>query len=182
MVGELALPRRLKPIPQQDDTDWTAGRASAAVVHAVNQGDRVHLFLNLEDRLFYRELTEPVAEWNSASEGAATDDLAGWTFTSDRKLPTQFDTYSPAVEQVMGMLIGGDPALVVINELTSKSALDHIYRYNAGRWSDAHPARKHSASNDCATSPDAVVLATEHELSMHLVPELLSSSVSALWI
>lgn len=168
VVGDLALPRRLK----SERPKWTVGTASA-FVHAVNQGDRVHLFLNREDRLFYRELIEPVAEWDPTFKRGTADDLAGWTFIGDRKLPTQFEGYAHNAGQVMGMLIDGDPALFVIKELTSESALGHIYRCNAGRWSDAQPVRFPIGSKSfrtCTTDDGqrSFILADTHLGALHV--------------
>jgi uncharacterized RDD family membrane protein YckC len=119
----------------------------ASKATCINQGDRLHLFLDVEGRLLHHEGLElraaasnvglpdqPVSALNAANKPA---DVTGWTVVN--KVPMQatgtFVGY-PAFSNKFGMFVEGKPAAIVVDTADASAVVGHLFRLENGQWSE----------------------------------------------
>ncbi len=123
--------------------------ASKAI--CINQGDRIHLFIDVEGRLLHHEglelraavgsaaskvgvLEQPVSALNAENRPA---DVSGWTVVN--KVPMHatgtFVGY-PAFSNKFGMFVDGKPAAIVVDTADASAVVGHLFRLENGQWSE----------------------------------------------
>jgi uncharacterized RDD family membrane protein YckC len=119
----------------------------ASKATCINQGDRLHLFLEVEGRLLHHEGLElrAVASNVSVSEQPAsaldvenrTADLSGWTVVNKvPMLATGTFVGYPAFGNKFGMLVDGKPAAIVVDTANASAVLGHLFHLENGQWSE----------------------------------------------
>lgn len=123
----------------------------ASKATCINQGDRLHLFLEVEGRMLHHEglelraavgsaasnvglLEQPASALNAANTPA---DATGWTIVN--KVPMQatgiFVGYSAMCNQ-FGLLVDGKPAAIVVDTSDASAMVGHLFRLENGQWSE----------------------------------------------
>lgn len=147
-AGDVVLP--------SSDRVWKLGEnyflfRQAVRIEFRNQGDRVHVFLEVDGLLLHREgfelqpvSTTPGSPWNlnipgsgstdepvSALKVANTDgELAGWSLVRPGALrPVEFGPWH-------GLFVEGQPAALIVDEVHTGSPIGRIYRFDGAQWSE----------------------------------------------
>ena len=123
----------------------------------LNQGDRIHVFLHNDGRLFYREGLElrpadisvnpfsgqvvSVTKWNDEPASALRPvnfdgEPVGWSLVREEPnvKPTRGVIYSH--QDLFGMLVGGQPAAMFVEDDQDGSPVGKFYRFDGTNWSE----------------------------------------------
>ena len=144
------------------DRDWTLGTATfnlrgVAQLTCLNHGGQIHVFLRVDGLLLYRqglELTpisttfsllgqQIVQEGDSSSAPVSamrptnTDSqIEGWTIIRDKNLLVAALPDSVKNVPVDGaMLVGGQPAAMIVEKDSADETTGFLYRFNGHEWS-----------------------------------------------
>ena len=132
---------------------WMFGQTQviALWMTCLNQGDRIHFFLQAEGRLLHREGLElkPVSVTNSSRaiqprvEGDSADEpvsalkavntegeIAGWSLVRETAGDLNSWTHQ------LGMLVGGQPAALMVDYVQTGHPVGHLYRFDGAKWSE----------------------------------------------
>lgn len=144
--SELAVPATLG--------DWTFHYNRGAWITCVSHGDRVHVFLHTEGRLFHREGLEFQQEPAVDPLGRRFNGVAATTDAPVSALrPTNFDGQSrgwslvrekanvPPPEayshrNLFGMLFDGQPAALIVEDARDGVPVGHLYRFDGSTWTE----------------------------------------------
>ncbi len=124
-------------------------KASRAV--CINDGDRLHLFLDVEGRMLHREGLQlrvfpgpatangsPVESPVSALYAENTPaDVAGWSVVN--KSPMVGRSLSLSYQEFpnhVGLLVDGKPAAIVVDADDASAVVGHLFRFDNGHWSE----------------------------------------------
>ncbi|HEY4263494.1 MAG TPA: RDD family protein, partial [Schlesneria sp.] len=117
----------------------------------INEGNRLHLFLDVEGRMLHHEglplraLASPATANGNVVESPVSAlyaentpaDVAGWSVVN--KTPMVGKTLSLACGEFpnhVGLLVDGKPAAVVVDTDDASAVLGHLFRFNDGHWSE----------------------------------------------
>jgi uncharacterized RDD family membrane protein YckC len=104
----------------------------------LNQGERIHLFLEVDDRLLYREgldlqavagtpiqtsglSDEPVSALSAAN---ASGTMADWTVINQ----------APIAGEKLGILVNGQPAALIVDRTDPGAIVGQLFRRNGEQW------------------------------------------------
>ena len=146
-AGDVVLPDRYG--------DWTLDPRHRPWLSCVSQGNRIHVFLHAEGRLLHREGLElqtagvqvdPLSRPNvaesltnepvSALQAANSDGWStGWTLV--RETPnTQPIANSSQASHLFGLMVGGQPAALIVDDVQDGMLVGHFYRFDGAEWSE----------------------------------------------
>lgn len=157
-AGDVVLP--------SSHRDWTFGKtrvnfSRATFITCLSQGDRVHVFLYVDGSVLHREGLDlqpsgqdinslvksvvngrldvrvadgilanlPASALRAANVEAATD---GWQLVHDRAEPWVPNHIHTGVQ----MLVGGQPATLIVKGLDTGHPVGHVFRFNGTKWSE----------------------------------------------
>ena len=149
-AGNVVLPSKQR--------DWTFGQTLVNFQHStgmtcLNQGDRIHVFLQVGGRLLHREgleLQRVIApgellnqrftvgmgstdESVSALKAANTEDeIAGWSLVRESSMGNS--PHGP--QHLLGMLVGGQPAALIVDDAQTGYPVGRLYRFDGTKWSE----------------------------------------------
>ncbi|MBC8113493.1 MAG: RDD family protein, partial [Candidatus Saccharimonas sp.] len=132
--SELAVPATLG--------DWTFHYQRGAWITALSHGDRVHVFLHTEGRLFHREGLE-LQEADAATADAAVSALRpanfdgqtrGWSLVREKPNAPPPKAYSH--RNMFGLLYEGQPAALYIEDNRDGYPVGYFYRLDGSTWTE----------------------------------------------
>lgn len=123
----------------------------ASHVACLNQGNRLHLFLDVEGRMLHHEgLRLRVVPAPTTANGTAveipvsalspeniTGDINGWTIVN--KTPMVRRTISSSYREFpnhLGLLVDGNLATIVLDTSDAQAIVGHLFRLEDGKWSE----------------------------------------------
>ncbi len=129
------------------------GFAAATTATCFNQGDRIHLFLEVGDRLLYREgldlqaasglqipsigrPEEPVSALNPAN---ATGSTANWNVINKTPIASaghHFGAHYQRGGNKFGLLVNGQPAALLVDGSNPETMVGHLFRFDGQQWSE----------------------------------------------
>ncbi|MBC8115768.1 MAG: hypothetical protein H7062_15395, partial [Candidatus Saccharimonas sp.] len=135
--------------------DWTFDFKRGALMTCLNHGDRIHVFLHTEGRLLHREgleLQPSVASFDpltgqfmggagsadhpvSALRAANSDGKStGWTLVRESASESRDVRFTH--QNLFGMLVGDQPAALIIDDKQSGHPMGHLHRFDGVKWSE----------------------------------------------
>ena len=117
----------------------------------INEGNRLHLFLDVEGRMLHHEglqlraIAGPATANGSLVESPVsalyaentTGDVAGWLVVN--KTPMVRRALSLAYQEFpnhIGLLVDGNPAAIVVDTDDASAVVGHLFRFEDGHWSE----------------------------------------------
>jgi hypothetical protein len=155
-AGEIALPESDLPATLNGAQK---GFSTRWLIRSLNQKDRVHLFLNLDGRLYYREgiklqpqstamnvdeTQHDVSENNPekpdlpARKSDSGTNLGDWSLVRSGNSPVDINgtPFHFDSQSFMGMFIDGRPAGLIVDDILSGNPIGHIYRFDGTNWTE----------------------------------------------
>jgi uncharacterized RDD family membrane protein YckC len=137
--------------PDQD-RDWTFGNTQvnfkrAEYLRCFNQGDQIHVFVNVDGCLLYRNGLELQPYRNSGTrsiEKGGDSETRPASALRPCNTGAQIAEWSLVREDVVindpwnipqGMLITGQPAVLIIEDVRTGNPVGHLYRFDGISWS-----------------------------------------------
>ena len=148
-AGDVVLP--------SSHREWSFGKARVHFAYGtfltcLNQGDRLHVFLYVDGAVLYREGLElqstedvysalltgrigvaadsPVSALRAANVETTAD---GWSLVHDRVEPWGSNHLHTGGQ----MLVGGQPATLIVKGLDTGHPVGHVFRFNGTKWSES---------------------------------------------
>ncbi len=122
--------------------DWTFHYQRGAWITALSHGDRVHVFLHTEGRLFHREGLE-IQQVDAAATAAAVSALRpvnfdgqtrGWSLV--REMPNSPPPQPYSHRNMFGMLYDGQPAALYVEDNRDGYPVGYFYRLDGSTWTE----------------------------------------------
>ncbi len=139
-------------LPRNDQRDGVESADTDVVgIECHNRADRIDLFLERDDCLYYRnglELAPLPSESVAAAEqpaptvieSLADSPAAGWSLICRRFVkptkPVVPQTGVSSKKTFWGMLVEGQPAVLFFDDLKSNEPIGHIYRFDGQNWTE----------------------------------------------
>ncbi|MEK6258400.1 MAG: RDD family protein [Planctomycetota bacterium] len=132
--SELAVPATLG--------DWTFHYQRGAWITALSHGDRVHVFLHTEGRLFHREglvFQEADAAATDAPASALRPanfdgQTSGWSLVREKPNTPPPKAYSH--RNLFGMLYDGQPVALIVEDNRDGYPVGYFYRLGGSTWTE----------------------------------------------
>jgi uncharacterized RDD family membrane protein YckC len=125
--------------------------AKAVTATCLNQGDRIHLFLEIDSRMLYRQGLDLQAATGSQTRTVGlpdepasalnaiktTDDASAWTVINKAPIPD----FGPNVPlryvgngNKFGILVSGHPAALIVDRSDPGAMVGHLFRFEGRQW------------------------------------------------
>lgn len=129
--------------------------ATATTATCLNQGDRIHLFLEVGDRLLYRDgldlqsasgsqipnigpPEEPASALNPAN---ATGSTTTWNVINKTPIASAGNNFATRYRYLgtgnkFGLLVNGQPAAMLVDGSDAGTMVGHLFRFDGQKWSE----------------------------------------------